>query len=173
VIKIGSVKPGLVDLSQVSYVTEELAADIPEDYRVPPGSLVVGLTGYVGQVGLVRSYTPTPFINQRVAKFKAKDGKWKIPFIYCLVRNPNFKKIVEELATGTAQQNVSNAQILSIPVVLPRKDLRLHFDDLLNPFFHQILALADENEFLIALRDSLLPRLISGELQIPEELLAS
>jgi type I restriction enzyme S subunit len=173
VIKIGSVKPGFVDLTQVSYVTEELATDIPEDYRVPPGSLVVGLTGYVGQVGLVRTNTPTPFINQRVAKFKSKDGVWKIPFIYCIARNPNFKKTVEELATGTAQQNVSNTQILSIPVILPSKDLRTHFDDSLTPLFQQMIALADENQLLISIRYSLLPRLISGELQIPEEMLAS
>lgn len=173
VIKIGSVKPGFVDLTQVSYVTEELAADIPEDYRVPPGSLVVGLTGYVGQVGLVRTNTPTPFINQRVAKFKSKDGSWKIPFIYCIARNPNFKKTVEELATGTAQQNVSIAQILSIPVVFPSKYLRTHFDDSLTPLFQKMVTLADENELLISIRDSLLPRLISGELQIPEEMLAS
>jgi type I restriction enzyme S subunit len=162
-----------VDLTQVSYVTEELATDIPEDYRVPPGSLVVGLTGYVGQVGLVRTNTPTPFINQRVAKFKSKDGVWKIPFIYCIARNPNFKKTVEELATGTAQQNVSNTQILSIPVILPSKDLRTHFDDSLTPLFQQMIALADENQLLISIRYSLLPRLISGELQIPEEMLAS
>jgi type I restriction enzyme S subunit len=172
VIKIGSVKPGFVDLGQVSYVTEELAATVPEDYRLPPGSLVVGLTGYVGEVGLVRSNTPTPFINQRVAKFKSKDGMWKIPFIYCITRHPNFKKIVEELATGTAQQNVSNSQILSIPLVLPRKELRAHFDDSLTPVFQQMVSLADENESLSSIRDSLLQRLISGELQVPEEMMA-
>jgi hypothetical protein len=36
-----------------------------------------------------------------------------------------------------------------------------------------MIALADENQLLISIRYSLLPRLISGELQIPEEMLAS
>jgi type I restriction enzyme S subunit len=173
VIKIGSVKPGFIDFGQVSYVSEEFANEIPDDYRLTAGSLVVGLTGYVGEVGLARSHFPVPLINQRVAKFKSKSEEWKLPFIYCVTRNPKFKATVEELATGTAQQNVSNAQILSIPIVKPTKEVLTYFEDMLNSYFEQIINLADENETLKSLRDSLLPRLISGELQIPEEMLAS
>ena len=173
VIKIGSIKPGYVDLTQVSYVDAALAEEIPDDYRIPAGSLVVGLTGYVGQVGLVRTHEPVPLVNQRVAKFKPKFGDWKIPFIYCFVRGVKFKRIVEELATGTAQQNVSNAQILSIPIIIPDKEILTMFENSLQPLFKQIINLADENESLKSIRDVLLPRLISGELQIPEEMLAS
>jgi type I restriction enzyme S subunit len=173
VIKIGSVKPGFVDLTQVSYVDDSTAAAIPDDYRIPAGSMVVGLTGYVGQVGLVRTHHPIPLVNQRVAKFKPKSGEWKIPFIYGFTRGEKFKKIVEELSTGTAQQNVSNSQILSIPLALPSEAIRATFDDYFKSFFQQIINLADENESLKSIRDALLPRLISGELQIPEEMLAS
>ncbi len=173
VVKIGSVKPGFVDLSQVSYVTEQLASTIPVAYQLESGSLVIGLTGYVGQVGLVRSHTPSPLVNQRVAKFKGFNGQWRIPFTYCITRRPEFKKAVENAATGTAQQNVSNTQILAIPTIVPPLELREYFDALFESFFNQIVALADENDALVQLRDALLPRLISGELQIPEEMLAS
>jgi type I restriction enzyme S subunit len=173
VIKIGSVKPGFVDLTQVSYVDAPTAEAIPDDYRIPAGSLVVGLTGYVGQVGLMRTHDPIPLINQRVAKFKLKSGDWKIPFIYCFTRGEKFKGIVEELATGTAQQNVSNSQILSIPMAIPSEHIREMFDNSFKPFFQDIINLADENESLKSTRDALLPRLISGELPIPEEMLAS
>jgi type I restriction enzyme S subunit len=173
VIKIGSVKPGYVDLTQVSYVDISLAEGISDDFRIPPGSLVVGLTGYVGQVGLVRTHDPVPLVNQRVAKFKPRSGDWKIPFIYCFTRDPKFKVSVEELATGTAQQNVSNSQILSIPLVIPNNEIQKSFENSLTPLFNQIVNLADENESLKSLRDVLLPRLISGELQIPDEMLAS
>jgi type I restriction enzyme S subunit len=173
VIKIGSVKPGFVDLTQVSYVDAPTAEAIPDVYRIPAGSLVVGLTGYVGQVGLMRTHDPIPLINQRVAKFKLKSGDWKIPFIYCFTRGEKFKGIVEELATGTAQQNVSNSQILSIPMAIPSEHIREMFDNSFKPFFQDIINLADENESLKSTRDALLPRLISGELPIPEEMLAS
>ena len=173
VIKIGSVKPGFVDLTQVSYVDENMAGDIPDDYRTPVGSLVIGLTGYVGQVGMVRTHFPIPLINQRVAKFKPKTGDWRIPFIYCITRTSKFKGTVEELATGTAQQNVSNSQILSIPIIIPSGEIQLTFEKVMEPMFQKIISLADENETLKATRDALLPRLISGDLQIRNETKAS
>jgi len=173
VIKIGSVKPGYVDLAQVSYIDADVAKDIPDEYRIPAGSLVIGLTGYVGQVGFVRTNVPVPLVNQRVAKFKPKSGDWKIPFIYCVTRDAKFKGIVEELATGTAQQNVSNSQILSIPMTIPNKEIQAMFENSCEPLFQEIINLADENETLKSTRDALLPRLISGELQIPEEMLVS
>jgi len=173
VVKIGSVKPGFVDLNQVSYVAEELADTIPAAYKLEPGSLVVGLTGYVGQVGLVRTHKPHPLLNQRVARFIGVDGRWRIPFTYCLTRRSEFKKAVEAAANGSAQQNVSNSQILAISTVLPPQPLMNYFESVFESSFRQSIALADENENLAQLRDALLPRLISGELQIPEEMLVS
>jgi len=173
VIKIGSVKPGFVDLKQVSYITEQLASTIPSDYELEPGSMVIGLTGYVGEVGLVRTHRPFPLVNQRVAKFKRNDAPWSIPFAYCLTRRPEFKIRVEETATGTAQQNVSNSQILKISTVVPPKTLIEHFESIFYGTFAKVIALADENIILEEIRDCLLPRLISGELQIPEEMLTS
>ena len=173
VIKIGSVKPGLVDLSQVSYVDEELAEKTSPAYRLPRGSLVIGLTGYVGEVGLIKQHPEIPLLNQRVAKFLPVNGTWKIPFIYCLTRKPEFKQRVIDAANGSAQQNVSNAQILSLRTVVPPIGLIESFNDQFESLFDQILLLAEQNDKLAQLRDSLLPRLISGELRIPEEMLVS
>jgi len=173
VVKIGSVKPGLVDLNQVSYISQELAANVSSSFKLESGSLVIGLTGYVGQVGLVRTHFPAPLLNQRVARFGGVDGEWRVPFTYCLTRRLEFKKAVENAAIGSAQQNVSIAQILGLPHAVPPFAARAQFDDLFENSFRKIIALADENEILGQLRDALLPRLISGELQIPEEMLAS
>jgi type I restriction enzyme S subunit len=173
VVKIGSVKPGLVDLNQVSYVDEELAEKTSSAYRLPRGSLVIGLTGYVGEVGLIKQHCKIPLLNQRVAKFLPVNGTWKIPFIYCLSRRPQFKQRVIDAANGSAQQNVSNSQILSLQVIVPRLELIESFNDQFESLFDQILVLAEQSAELTQLRDSLLPRLISGELQIPEEMLVA
>jgi type I restriction enzyme S subunit len=47
------------------------------------------------------------------------------------------------------------------------------FNDQFESLFDQILLLAEQNDKLAQFRDSLLPRLISGELQIPEKMLVS
>jgi type I restriction enzyme S subunit len=173
VVKIGSVKPGIVDLTQVSYVDDSLAAKTSDVYRLFRGSLVIGLTGYVGEVGLVVQHQPIPLLNQRVAKFLPVNGVWKIPFTYCLTRRPEFKKLVADAATGSAQQNVSNSQILGLKACVPPSELIERFNDRFESAFEQILSLTEQNIILGQLRDSLMPRLISGELRIPEEILES
>jgi type I restriction enzyme S subunit len=171
VIKIGSVKPGIVDLNQVSYIDETLATSTSDVYRLPRGSLVIGLTGYVGEVGLIMQHQPIPLLNQRVAKFLPISGRWKIPFVYCLTRRTEFKQSVVNSATGSAQQNVSNSQILGLATCVPTAKLIEVFNSQFESFFNQILGLSEQNTILSEIRDALLPRLISGELQIPEEML--
>lgn len=168
VIKIGSVKPGWVDLSKVSYVDVETAENTKDIYRLSRGSLVIGLTGYVGEVGLVRANCPEPLLNQRVAKFVAAKGNFNLPFVYCLARSRAFRSKVEELANGSAQQNVSIGQILDISIFIPPKDVLSEFQNSLESTFDQMLNLVEQNHVLAQIRDGLLPRLISGAIPIPE-----
>ena len=72
VVKIGSV--GIIDLTQVSYVSEEIA-QWASRYRLSTGDMLIGMTGYVGEVGLVPPSDNPPLLNQRVGKFvMAKPG---------------------------------------------------------------------------------------------------
>ena len=75
---------------------------------------------------------------------------------------------VENLGTGSAQANVSASSIKSIKVVAPSSDLKEKFGEVINPIIDRILTAAAEIEVLSKLRDTLLPKLISGELCIPD-----
>lgn len=173
VIKIGSVKPGFVDLNEGSFVSLELGSGVSDAYRLPRGSMVIGLSGYVGEVGLVPGVTPAPLLNQRVAKFGLTSGEWKIPFAYCLTRDSKFKLDVINAAVGSAQQNVSNGQILNIERILPPSNLIEAFDSLFQPTFERILILEEEKMTLSKLIDSVLTQLIDGSLEISSESIAS
>jgi type I restriction enzyme S subunit len=59
------------------------------------------------------------------------------------------------------------------PIVLPPETIATVFNDLVLPLTEYGYSLVTENQKLAQIRDGLLPRLISGELQIPEEMLAS
>ena len=173
VIKIGSVKPGFVDLNEGSFVSLELGSGVSDTYRLPRGSMVIGLSGYVGEVGLVPGVSPAPLLNQRVAKFGLTSGEWKIPFAYCLTRDSRFKLDVINAAVGSAQQNVSSGQILNIERILPPSNLIEVFDSLFHPTFERILILEEEKMTLSKLIDSILPQLVDGSLEISSESIAS
>jgi type I restriction enzyme S subunit len=168
VVKIGSVKPGIVDLSVVSYVSDQVAEEAKR-FRLAPGDLLIGMTGYVGEVGLVPDTDNPPLLNQRVGKFVLeRPGTSALAFLYCVTRQPEFKAQVETKSHGTAQANVSAEGILSIHIIVPPKTLRDEFNRIAQPLIDRILATHAESVSLAAQRDTLLLKLISGELRVAD-----
>ena len=164
VVKIGSVKPGVIDLSQVSYVSEEIAQQASR-YRLDTGDMLIGMTGYVGEVGLVPPSDNPPLLNQRVGKFvMQKPGTESLAFWYCTTRQPEFRTFVEARSHGTAQANVSGESIMEFPLVAPPPEILDAFNRECQPMLDHILSSHAETRTLDTLRDTLLPKLLSGEL---------
>ncbi|MGB6012040.1 MAG: hypothetical protein WBI57_12320, partial [Desulfobacterales bacterium] len=84
-------------------------------------------------------------------------------------RSAEFKSYVETKSHGTAQANVSADAILSISIVVPHKALRDKFNKICSPILDRILENHAESQALSAIRDSLLPKFLSGELRAPVE----
>ncbi|NOQ93783.1 MAG: restriction endonuclease subunit S [Methylophaga sp.] len=69
-------------------------------------------------------------------------------------------------ATGATMTNLSKGKFAAIKAIVPPKDLRIEFNNVVKPLFNQIQLLAQANMNLINTRDNLLPRLISGKLSV-------
>jgi type I restriction enzyme S subunit len=163
VVKIGSVKPSVVDLTQVSYVSKGLA-DERDAFRLKVGDALIGLTGYVGETGRIPPTSNLPLLNQRVARFST-EGKFS-PFVYAAVRDPAFKVFAEGKSHGSAQANVSTKDILEYPMINPNHQIISIFDNLTHPFFDKSLSNSGEISLLSNIRDILLPKLMSGEIHL-------
>lgn len=173
VVKIGSVKPGIIDLSNVSYVSQKLADDSSR-YQLGVGDLLIGMTGYVGEVGIVPPAETLPLLNQRVGKFVLpSEGTADLPFWYCVTRSSDFREYVKGRSHGTAQANVSAKGIMSYTVLTPPDSIVSEFNRSLEGVFRNILSNHAENELLARSRDELLPELLSGELPVSAEFLMS
>lgn len=75
---------------------------------------------------------------------------------------------VQSIVTGAVQPKISQANLCSVPVVIPPRKAVEEFNNIISPFFTMIRGLSDENNHLAQLRDSLLPKLISGEIDVSE-----
>jgi type I restriction enzyme, S subunit len=81
--------------------------------------------------------------------------------------------VIKNRAGGGTFAEISKTAFKSIPLLVPDEALLHKFEEISQPILLQLTALTLQNRELASLRDSLLPRLISGELQIPEEMLVS
>jgi type I restriction enzyme S subunit len=165
VVKIGSVKPSFVDLSQVSFIDEDLAQQ-RELFRLKVGDMLVGLTGYVGKTGRIPPTVVCPMLNQRVGKFEPKKGLES--FVFANVRMPEFKVFAESKSHGSAQANVSASDLLMYPVINPGRQIVEAFCGISDSVFAKQSTNEGETAILAQLRDTLLPKLISGELRVPD-----
>lgn len=129
------------------------------------GDILLSLTGNVGRVCIV---PPGPYLlNQRVAKLVGKNGI-SSGFIYYFFRQkPVFEKLLT-IAKGTAQLNLSPIETGKLKQVLPDNNTITALQSEFEVLLAKTLTNIAQNQALAGLRDTLLPKLLSGELQIPE-----
>lgn len=103
------------------------------------------------------------WVNNHAHIITGKEG-FSVEELYLFFSLTNIKSIV----TGAVQQKVSQQNLKKVPAIIPSKEVLSAFDDLIQPIFAQIRNLRDENAHLADLRDTLLPRLMSGELDVSD-----
>lgn len=103
------------------------------------------------------------WVNNHAHIITGKEG-FSVEELYLFFSLTNIKSIV----TGAVQQKVSQQNLKKVPAIIPNKEALNAFDDLIQPIFAQIRNLKDENTRLADLRDTLLPRLMSGELNVSD-----
>ena len=90
-------------------------------------------------------------------------------FAYCLARSARFREFAIQNMTGTSgRQRLPAKALTQFPQVVPTKRVAESFRNLIQPLIAQAGAAAGESRAMSALRDTLLPRLISGELRVDD-----
>ena len=80
-----------------------------------------------------------------------------------------FKKTpVKSIVTGAVQPKISQANLKSVPVVIPSESVLRDLNSTIEPLFAQIRLNVEENKSLAALRDVLLPKLMAGEIDVSD-----
>jgi type I restriction enzyme S subunit len=110
-------------------------------------------------------------INEHVFLLRSTDVPQS--FLYHWLSQDAQKKLMIQLAQKSAQPGLNQQDTKSIPILIPSTEILTAFSNLIDPMMQVIMWNSKQGNSLSSIRDSLLPRLVSGELEIPEELLAS
>ena len=109
----------------------------------------------------------TYILNQRVGRLRSKDiNIVNYSFLYLLSNNEFFLEDLRSRANSGVQVNLSTKEIKNSKFVLPTAIVHQKFDSVVCPMFEIIFNQLNENKTLIELRDSLLPKLLSGEIEV-------
>lgn len=175
-LKRGEVAPYL-DMANTPTVGHSPAGVRPREYtsgtrfkngdtllaRITP-CLENGKTAYVDFLGKDEvGWGSTEFIVMRPR------SPWPGEFAYCLARDPSFREYAIQRMTGSSgRQRVRTEALGHLTLSIPPDELGRAFGSLVKPLFERASAGSAESETLAELRDTLLPKLISGELRIED-----
>jgi len=167
VIKIKNIRPGnLIDTDQVDHVPEAILSSTHTKFWLNSGDILIAMTGATaGKVGKLRS-KKSMLLNQRVAKIEPKQNFKEL--VWCAVSSPDAEDRFYALADGAAQPNMSGSQIENSELIIPKTDLVQQFNDYVSPFINDVDNMILRNQNLRRTRDLLLPKLISGEVDVSE-----
>jgi len=135
---------------------------------LPKGTTVLAITG--ATLGQYSRLELESCANQSVVGILESDEASN-EFIYLSISNGIERLISAQ--TGGAQQHINKEDVNSFLILYPGTKLMTNFTNFVKSMFAEIGILLNQSNRYEEIRDALLPRLISGELQIPEELLVS
>lgn len=127
---------------------------------MPEGTVLFSSRAPIGYIAVAAGEVTT---NQG---FKSIVPKPEIgtAFVYYFLKHN--LPIIEGMASGSTFKEVSGSTMKGVPAVIPDTDTIARFNDFCSPIFAQQRILEEQNQSLAALRDDLLPKLMSGEIDV-------
>ena len=136
-------------------------ADSQSKKSLPKNSVCVSCIGTAGLVTLVSEESQT---NQQINSIIPKDGISPY-YIYLLMKS--LYDVINALGrSGSTIVNLNKKQFCKIEAMIPSLSVMAKFDEILTPIFEKVLQNQKENLRLTSLRDALLPKLMSGEIDV-------
>ena len=127
---------------------------------MPEGTVLFSSRAPIGYIAIAAGEVTT---NQG---FKSVVPKPEIgtPFVYFFLKNT--LPVIEGMASGSTFKEVSGSTMKNVPAVIPDAETLAKFSDFCAAIFAQQRTLEEQNQSLAKLRDSLLPKLMSGEIDV-------
>ena len=162
---------GFIPNGTKSWYPKSLASKL-EKFVLKKGDILMAMTDMKDNVAILGNTAIMPLddeyiVNQRVGHLRANGYKGvTYPFIYLLTNSTDFLVDLRSRANSGVQVNLSSSEIKASQTVLPSEEVNNAFSEITLPMFEIIINNQLENQRLSQLQDTLLPKLMSGELDV-------
>lgn len=152
-----------VDLSSTNLISQEDFNKINERSKVDTYDILLSMIGTVGLVSLVIE-SPVNYAIKNVGLFKTSNCPDLYTFILPYLRSSKTAQHIEQVLAGSTQKYISLGELRKMPIVMPSENELRDYNKVAIPLVNQIIIFTEENKRLVSLRDTLLPKLMTGEL---------
>ena len=165
-INIRCIKYSDLELDTANMISNEEAQGKYKHFMLDEWDVVVSTSGTLGRNQIIRKEHLPLCLNTSVIRFKPMNSFDEYAFMYNYLISDEFLNLLDVMATGSAQRNFGPMHLNKIDIVYPDKEILLQFNKLIFPIIENIQNNKTENMRLSQLRNTLLPKLINGEIEL-------
>ena len=159
---------GSYNYSGEKYVSKDFYSKMKRGH-VKDGDVLLYKDGaYTGKCSMALDGFPYEncAVNEHVFLLRTRDSKYQL-YLYLTMTQADIRSMIHTLACAkAAQPGLNTSELLNVETIVPTEDAMAKFNSIVFDMMHAIANNAIENHRFAQLRDSLLPKLMSGELKI-------
>lgn len=166
IFKIKNISANGIDIENTQCIYDEVANNVDKKFLLNRGDIIIAMTGAeLGKTGYLYGTKNNYFLNQRVGVVRGND-KFSNLYLNCIFLLDGMQRLLNSKGYGSAQPNISSSDIESIEIPIPDEIELNKFYEIVNPIYNKMILNSEESQYLIQLRDSLLPKLMNGEIDL-------
>ena len=156
-----------VDTLSANIISKADYDKVNERSKVNTGDILISMIGTVGLISYVID-SPVEFAIKNVGLFKTSQHPSLDLYILYYLKSKSTTQHIEKCLAGSTQKYISLGELRKLPIVVPSPDELAAYNLVVRPIVSEIALLVQENRRLSNLRDTLLPKLMSGELDVSD-----
>jgi type I restriction enzyme, S subunit len=158
-------KDGQIDFLNANRISVEDFKNINRRSKVDYLDILYSMIGTVGNILLVGQRS-VDFAIKNMGLFKTSQRPELVLYMNYYMKTNFSEKYFRERLSGSTQQYVTLKTLRELPVLIPDENTISSFNNILWPIFEKIQANLEQAQILNQTRDALLPKLMSGEIEV-------
>lgn len=154
-----------VDKASANHISKADFDKINERSLVETQDILMSMIGTIGLISYI-PYETVDFAIKNVALFKTSHTPELAYYFLCYLKSEKTLQHIGKCLAGSTQKYISLGELRKMPIYSPTTNEIREFNCLVKPMFEKIVSHTYENALLAEMRDSLLPKLMSGELDV-------
>ncbi len=156
-----------VDKASANHISKADFDKINERSLVETQDILMSMIGTIGLISYI-PYETVDFAIKNVALFKTSHTPELAYYFLCYLKSEKTLQHIGKCLAGSTQKYISLGELRKMPIYSPTTNEIREFNCLVKPMFEKIVSRTYENALLAEMRDSLLPKLMSGELDVSD-----
>ncbi|WP_238116806.1 restriction endonuclease subunit S [Vibrio cincinnatiensis] len=169
-IRLAGLKNGVSLLDGCNYLAPEKVEKKWKHFLLQEGDILLSSSASLGRVAEVTKQSENSIAYTGIIGFRPIEGVTTRKYLKYFIQSPNFQRQIEAFGVGSVLKHFGPTHLKKMWILIPTATIQERFEQLVLALDEKMQSGLEQNQSLANLRDTLLPKLLSGEIELSAEL---